>query len=97
MVSTVGAILLFFVCLAMVGPTVTSLLGLVEPVVTVVAAAIVFGEALTLWQLAGGAVVLAAVGLVQWPVGPRTGSPPASMEEGSLSHPAPASTGVAPA
>ncbi|HJQ05987.1 MAG TPA: DMT family transporter [Nocardioides sp.] len=66
LVSTVAAILLFFAGLAHVGPTVASLLSIVEPVVTVVAAAVVFGEQLTAAQVLGGALVLAAVVLVQW-------------------------------
>jgi drug/metabolite transporter (DMT)-like permease len=39
----------------------------VEPVVTVVSAAVVFGEALTAGQLAGGLLVLTAVVITQWP------------------------------
>lgn len=65
-VSTVGAILFFFAGLNRVGPTVASLIGLVEAVVTVAAAALIFGESLTLMQIVGGAVVLAAVAAVQW-------------------------------
>ncbi|WP_435769092.1 DMT family transporter [Nocardioides sp. SYSU DS0651] len=67
LVSTVGAILLFFAGLARVGPSLAALLSILEPVVTVTGAALVFGETLTLVQLLGGALVLAAVALVQWP------------------------------
>lgn len=67
LVSTVGAILLFFAGLALVGPTVASLLSIIEPVVTVGSAAVVFGESLSPLQVAGGALVLAAVAAVQWP------------------------------
>ena len=67
LVSTVGAILLFFAGLARVGPTVASLVSIVEPVVTVVSAAIVFGERLSTAQYVGGMLVIAAVVLVQWP------------------------------
>ncbi|MFN8192785.1 MAG: DMT family transporter [Nocardioidaceae bacterium] len=67
LVSTVGAILLFFAGLARVGPSHAALLSVVEPVVTVVAAALAFGERLTLAQTLGGVLVLAAVVLVQWP------------------------------
>jgi drug/metabolite transporter (DMT)-like permease len=66
-ISTVGAILLFFFGLAQVGPTVASLLSIVEPVVTVTAAALVFGESLTQRQALGGLLVLGAVCVVQWP------------------------------
>jgi len=60
-VSTVAAISLFFAGLRRVGPTAASILSTVEPVVTVVLAAAVFGELLSPVQLAGGALVIAAV------------------------------------
>jgi drug/metabolite transporter (DMT)-like permease len=60
-VSTVAAIGLFFAGLRRVGPTAASILSTVEPVVTVVLAAVVFGELLSPLQIAGGALVLAAV------------------------------------
>jgi drug/metabolite transporter (DMT)-like permease len=61
LVSTVGAISLFFAGLRRVGPTTASILATVEPVVTVSLAALVFGELLGPVQVAGGALVLAAV------------------------------------
>ena len=60
-VSTVGAILLFFAGLRRVGPTTASILATIEPVVTVGLAFLVFGEHLGGIQLAGGALVLSAV------------------------------------
>jgi drug/metabolite transporter (DMT)-like permease len=60
-VSTVAAIGLFFAGLKRVGPTTASLLSTVEPVVTVLLAFVVFGEALGAVQLLGGALVLSAV------------------------------------
>src|SRR5918994_2148096 len=60
-VSTVGAVSLFFAGLDRVGPTAASILSTVEPVVTVVLAFLVFGEVLGAVQLLGGALVLAAV------------------------------------
>jgi drug/metabolite transporter (DMT)-like permease len=60
-VSTVAAIGLFFAGLRRVGPTAASILSTVEPVVTVILAAIVFGELLGPVQVLGGALVLAAV------------------------------------
>jgi drug/metabolite transporter (DMT)-like permease len=72
-ISTVAAILLFFAGLSRVGPTVASLLSVLEPVVTVVAAALVFSESLTATQAFGGALVLAAVVVVQWPTAATTG------------------------
>jgi len=67
LVSTVAAILLFFAGMARVGPSVASILSILEPVVTVIAAAAVFGELLTPTQWIGGALVLSAVVIVQWP------------------------------
>jgi drug/metabolite transporter (DMT)-like permease len=72
LVSTVAAILLFFAGMARVGPSVASILSILEPGVTVVAAALVFGEQLTMTQWFGGALVLSAVLIVQWPRRRRT-------------------------
>jgi drug/metabolite transporter (DMT)-like permease len=60
-VSTVGAIGLFFAGLQRVGPTAASILSTLEPVVTVVLAFLAFGESLGPVQLTGGALVLGAV------------------------------------
>src|SRR5918999_1702925 len=66
-VSTVGAIALFFAGLPRVGPTAAAILSTLEPVVTVGLAAAVFGESLGPAQLAGGLLVLAAVLAVRAP------------------------------
>lgn len=60
-VSTAGAITMFFAGLARIGPTRAATLSTIEPVVTIVLAAIVLGERAGGWQLAGGALILAAV------------------------------------
>lgn len=60
-VSTVAAILMFFAGMARVGPATASLLGTLEPVVTVLSAALVFGERLTPLQLGGALMVLGAL------------------------------------
>ncbi|MGH2822671.1 MAG: DMT family transporter [Thermoleophilaceae bacterium] len=60
-VSTVGAIALFFAGLRRVGPSAAAILSTLEPVVTVGLAFVVFGESLGPAQLAGGALVLMAV------------------------------------
>jgi drug/metabolite transporter (DMT)-like permease len=59
-VSTVGAVSLFFAGLKRVGPTSASILSTAEPVTTVVLAFLAFGESLGPVQLVGGALVLAA-------------------------------------
>jgi drug/metabolite transporter (DMT)-like permease len=64
-VSTVGAISLFFAGLKRVGPTTASILATVEPLVTVLLAFLVFGETLGPLQLLGGASVLGAVLVLQ--------------------------------
>jgi drug/metabolite transporter (DMT)-like permease len=60
-VSTVGAVSLFFAGLRRVGPTRASILSTAEPLTAVVLAFTVFGETLKAVQLAGGALVLGAV------------------------------------
>ena len=60
-VSTVGAVGLFFAGLRRVGPTTASILSTAEPLTTVLLAFLVFGESLAPVQLAGGALVLGAV------------------------------------
>lgn len=75
LVCTVAAILLFFAGITRVGPTVTALLGTLEPVTTVTGAAVVFHEQLTGLQALGGVAVLAAVVVVQWPTRPRAALP----------------------
>jgi drug/metabolite transporter (DMT)-like permease len=61
LVSTVGAVSLFFAGLRRVGPTTASIISTAEPAVTVLLAFVVFGELLGPVQLLGGALVLGAV------------------------------------
>jgi len=70
-VSTVAAILCFFAGLARVGPSAASILSTLEPLVTVALAAAAFGESLGAVQQVGGALVLGAVLVMQWPARPR--------------------------
>ena len=67
LVSTVAAILAFFAGLRRVGPRAAAILSTLEPVVTVGLAAAAFGETLGAVQLLGGALVLGAVVVMQWP------------------------------
>lgn len=64
-ISTVMPIALFMAGLARVGPSTASIASSVEPAFTVVLAWIVLGETLGPLQLAGGALVVAAVVLLQ--------------------------------
>ena len=74
-VSTVGAISLFFAGLRRVGPSAASILSTLEPVVTVALAFVVFGESLGPAQLVGGALVLSAVLAVRAPLRVRVPEP----------------------
>lgn len=72
LVSTVTAMLAFFAGLTRLGAARTSMLSTLEPVVTVLLAAILLGERLSFLQGCGGAAVLAAVlWLVSAGGGPR--------------------------
>src|SRR5215210_6207676 len=64
-VSTVMPIVLFMAGLVRVGPSTASIASTVEPPFTVALAWIVFGETLGAVQLAGGALVLSAVVILQ--------------------------------
>src|SRR4030043_1986040 len=61
LISTVIATITFFAGLKRVGPTNASMLSTFEPVTTVILAAIVFGEEVTLMRIVGGAFILFAV------------------------------------
>lgn len=64
LLSTVAAITLYFAGLRRIGPTRASTLSTLEPLVTVTLAAIVLGERIAPVQMAGGALILAAVVLL---------------------------------
>ena len=75
LLSTVVAITTFFAGMARLGPTDASTLSTLEPVVTVVLAALVLDERLSAAQLTGGLLILAAVvGLARAPLD-RTEAP----------------------
>ena len=76
LVSTVLPIVTFFAGLARVGPSTASILSTLEPVVTVTLAYLAFGERLTLAQLGGAALVLAAAAMLAAPARSREPAPP---------------------
>jgi drug/metabolite transporter (DMT)-like permease len=82
LVSTVGAIALFFAGLRRVGPAAASILSTLEPVVTVALAFAVFGESLGPAQLAGGLLVLSAVVVVRAPARVAVAPAPSPVTEG---------------
>ena len=66
LVSTVTPVLLFFAGMRRVGPSMAAILSTLEPPTTILLAFAAFGESPTAVQLTGGALVLAAVLMLQW-------------------------------
>lgn len=85
LVSTVLPLSTFLLGLERVGPSAASILSCFEPVVTVSLAMVLYGERLAAWQLAGGALVLGAVIVLQAKV--RTGAPPADAAAPATARP----------
>jgi drug/metabolite transporter (DMT)-like permease len=56
-----------FVAIGKVGPSRAALLLNFEPVAVTIFSAVLLGQTLTGWQLLGGALVLSAIALIQWP------------------------------
>lgn len=83
-VATVVPVLTFFAGMRRVGPSAASILSTLEPPVTVALAFAVFGETLTVVQLAGAALVLLAIVLLGTAARPRR--PPRRL----IAEPAPA-------
>jgi drug/metabolite transporter (DMT)-like permease len=84
-VSTVGAVSLFFAGMRRVGPTTASITSTVEPVTTAVLAYLAFGESLSPVQLAGGALVLGGVLVLS-----ARRLPPAPLRAARVGRPPPA-------
>ena len=61
LISTVIAMVTFFAGLERIGPAEASTVSTLEPVVTVALAALVLGESVRPWQIAGGTLILIAV------------------------------------
>ena len=68
LVSTVGAVVLFFSGMSRVGPSTAAILSTVEPPVTVALVFLTFGQALGVVQLLGALAVLSAAVIVNLPV-----------------------------
>lgn len=79
--STALAIVGFFAAMQRLGAADAASLSTLEPVVTIVLAAVFLGEEIGIWQLAGGAVILAAVVVLA-----RSGHPPVAPENRSTQH-----------
>ncbi len=63
--GTVVPIVMLFAAMARIGAADTSLVSTVEPLVTIALSAAIFGDRLSLLQLGGGALILAAVVVIQ--------------------------------
>ena len=66
-VSTIVPFGAFLTALRDIPPTNATVTSTVEPVIAGVGAFLLFGEALTFWQLVGGALVITAIAVVQLP------------------------------
>ncbi len=76
-ISTVVPFMAFLYALRYIAPTNATITSTVEPVIAGIGAYLLFGEAFTALQLLGGALVLAAIAVVQIPEGePLTAIPP---------------------
>jgi drug/metabolite transporter (DMT)-like permease len=88
LVSTVAAVLLFFIGMVRIGPVNTSLMSTLEPLTAVVIGALFMGERLSARQLLGGllilfaAVMLARAGAPRPSEAPRKDGQPAGTEPG---------------
>jgi drug/metabolite transporter (DMT)-like permease len=67
LLSTILPMATFFAGMRRVGPTAASLLSTLEPVFTILLAALILHEVLTRNQWAGGALILVAVVLLNLP------------------------------
>ncbi len=94
LVSTVGAVLCFFAGLVRVGPSKAAILSILEPVVTVGSAALVFGESLSAPQALGALLVLGAVVIVQWNRRPGRRRAASAAPRATASAPQPATAAV---
>jgi len=83
LVSTVAAVLLFFVGMARIGPVNTSLVSTMEPLTAVVIGALFMNERLSARQLVGGLLILLAAGMLAWSDAPDPSREP--PEEGGAS------------
>lgn len=89
--ATVLAVLFFFTGIVWLGPARAAIISTLEPVGTAALAALLFGDRLGLWQIAGGALVL--FGVVWLQVGTRREEDPKGSEKGGMSLGPPTTTG----
>ncbi len=61
LLATVLAVLLFFAGIERLGPSGASIISTLEPVGTAALSALLYGERLGLWQIAGGVIVLGSI------------------------------------
>jgi drug/metabolite transporter (DMT)-like permease len=85
LLCTVVAVLTFLAGLARVGPADASTISTIEPLVSVVLSALVTGEVITGWTVAGGTLVLASVITLSRASGSGSGSGSGSAAEPPLS------------
>jgi drug/metabolite transporter (DMT)-like permease len=69
--STVLPVQFFLAGVFKIGPMLAAVIGTFEPIVTMVLSALLLGEQIGIYRIAGGALVLGAVLLLRIPVAPR--------------------------
>ena len=79
--STVLPVQFFLAGVFKIGPTLASVLGTFEPIVTMMLSAILLGERIGVYRIAGGALVLGAVLLLRIPVAARATVPEVAPSE----------------
>ena len=75
--ATVLPVQFFLAGVFKIGPTIASVLGTFEPIITMVLSALLLGEQIGIYRIAGGALVLGAVLLLRIPVAARVTVPDA--------------------
>lgn len=78
-VGTGLAFVLYYQLVAEIGPTRTSLVTYLVPLVALVVGAVVLDERLSLRQLLGAVLIVGGIRLVNGPLRPRTGEPPGEV------------------
>jgi len=67
LIPTVIAVLFFWLGVQYIGPSKTSIISTIEPVITVILGWLVFNERLTITQLGGGLLIIASIIILQYP------------------------------
>ena len=70
-ISTVVAIMLLWRSIELIGPTLSSIIGALEPLFSVLLSVLILGESMVALQIVGGVLMLAGTMLVRFSIGAR--------------------------